>query len=278
MINIVIYCSQGLTNLMHECIIVGIKIIGAKNMFIFLRLLLAHFIGDFPLQSNSIYKLKYRGLKGIVPHSVIIAGSLILFSWPYLKLPGLWGFICVVTIAHLLQDWMKMVWKKGQKENFCQYLLDQFLHIGVIATVFLTGLKNLKPPEQAVGKLASFYNTDKIIVCLILLIVATYNGNYMIETFKYTFLKTRHNYTLFESWYGMFERAMIVLIFLYGGVFLMIIPFVFCLRFPVYRVALKNKLDLSEEFVSFLEISLSGTIALAAGIILYLIEPSGSFS
>ncbi|MFC1621470.1 DUF3307 domain-containing protein [Candidatus Omnitrophota bacterium] len=244
-------------------------------MFIFLRLLLAHFIGDFPLQSNKIYKLKYKGLIGVVPHGLIIAGTLILFSWPYLKLPAMWGFVILVSTTHFLVDWIKIASikdQKNQKEDFWQYLLDQCFHIAIITTIFLfTGLKDLKPPGQATGILAGFYNTDKIIVCVILLIAASYNGNYMIQTFKNTFLKTRYNCTLFESWYGMFERAVIVLIFLYGGGFLMIIPFVFCLRFPVYRVALKYKLDLSKEFTSLLEISLSGIVALAAGMTLYLI-------
>ena len=240
-------------------------------MFIFLRLLLAHFIGDFPLQFSRIYKLKYKGLKGIVPHSAIIAGCLILLSWPYLKLPGLWGFICLVTITHLLQDWIKIVWAKDQKETFWQYLSDQFLHIAVIAAVFLTGLKNLKPAGQTIGPLASLYNNDTIIVYLIFLIAATYNGAYMIETFKNTFLKTRHNYTPFEKWYGMLERTITVLIFLPAGIFLMIIPFIFCLRLPIYRLALKYKFILNKEFISFLEISLSGAIALAAGITLRLI-------
>jgi len=117
---------------------------------------------------------------------------------------------------------------------------------------------------------AKIYNNDLIIVCLILLIVATYNGHYMIETFKNSFLKTRYSCTLFEKWYGMIERLVIVLVFLPKGVFLIIVPFILCLRVPIYRVASKYKFNLNKEFVSFLEISLSGAIALAVGITLYL--------
>ena len=33
-------------------------------MFLFIRLLLAHFLGDFPFQFDKIYKLKLTGFKG----------------------------------------------------------------------------------------------------------------------------------------------------------------------------------------------------------------------
>ena len=163
-----------------------------------------------------------------------------------------------------------MFFKKGRKETFWQYLTDQFLHIAAIAVVFFTYFKDLKPPQGMIYPVAKIYNNDLIIVCLILLILATYNGYYMIETFKSTFLKTRHSCTPFEKWYGMIERLVIVLVFLPRGVFLIIIPFILCLRVPIYRVASKYKFNLNKEFISFLEISLSGTVALAAGIVLYL--------
>ncbi|MFC1624187.1 DUF3307 domain-containing protein [Candidatus Omnitrophota bacterium] len=242
-------------------------------MFIFLRLLLAHFIGDFPLQFTEIYKLRYKGLKGTVPHVVIVTGSFILCSWPYLKLAGMWMFIGILSITHLLQDWIKISQTKGQKEGFWPYLFDQILHIAIIATVFFTGLKGLKPVEETVSSVANFYNNDRIIVYMIFLIAATYSGTYLIETLKSSFFKTRHHYTPFEKWYGMFERAVTVLIFLPAKtaiIFLMIVPFIFCLRLPVYTVAKKSKVSINEDFISFLEISLSGAIVLVVGITLYL--------
>ncbi|MFC1508205.1 DUF3307 domain-containing protein [Candidatus Omnitrophota bacterium] len=239
-------------------------------MFIFLRLLLAHFIGDFPLQFDSVYKIKCKGPRGVIPHVLIVAAMLILLSWPYLKLVDMWVFIAFVSMTHLFQDQAKMFFKKGRKETFWQYLTDQFLHIAAISIVLLTYFKDLKPPQEAIYPVAKIYNNDLLIVCLILIIVATYNGYYMIETFKNTFFETRHSSTRFEKWYGMIERLAIVLVFLPGGAFLITIPFILCLRVPIYRVVSKYKLNLNKEFISFLEISLSGTVALAAGIALYL--------
>jgi len=86
-------------------------------MFIFLRLLLAQFIGDFPLQFGSIYKLKCKGLKGVIPHVIIIAVMFILLSWPYLKLLDMWVFIAFVSMMHLFQDQAKMFFKKKSKRD-----------------------------------------------------------------------------------------------------------------------------------------------------------------
>ncbi|MFC1698861.1 DUF3307 domain-containing protein [Candidatus Omnitrophota bacterium] len=243
-------------------------------MFIFLRLLLAHFVGDFPLQFAEIYKLRYKGIRGTIPHVLIITGCLILCSWPYLHLPGIWAFIGLVSITHLLQDWVKIARTKDQKEGFWPYLSDQLLHIAIIATVFFTGLKGLKPVEGIASPLLSFYNNDKIIIYLTLLIAGSYSGTYLIETFKASFLKNKHRYTPFEKWYGIFERAVTVLIFLPAKTaiaFLLIIPFIFCLRLPIYKAALKYKVSISQEFISFFEVAFSGAIVLAVGITLYLI-------
>ncbi|MCX5702916.1 MAG: DUF3307 domain-containing protein [Candidatus Omnitrophica bacterium] len=55
-------------------------------MFLFLRLVLGHFIGDFILQTNKIYELKHRSLRGGLPHALFITASYIAVSWPYLAL------------------------------------------------------------------------------------------------------------------------------------------------------------------------------------------------
>ena len=238
-------------------------------MFIFLRLLLAHFIGDFPLQFDSVYKLKYKGPKGTVPHVIIVMVMFILLSWPFLNLVDMWIFIAFISMVHLFQDQLKMFFKKDRKETFWQYLTDQFLHIAVIALVLITFLRDLKPPEGIIYPVAKIYNNDLIIVSLIVLLAATYNGHFMIETFKNSFLKRSRSATTFEKWYGMIERLAMVLLFIPAGVFLIAIPFILYLRRPIYKVLLKYKFNMTKQFTSFLEISLSGAIALAAGITLY---------
>ena len=240
-------------------------------MFIFIRLLLAHFIGDYPLQFNSIYALKFKGLKGVVPHTLIVVISFIILSWPYLRLPGLWGFIAFIGITHLFQDWIKVKWKTIKEGNyFWFYLLDQLLHIAGIMVVFLTGLKNLQPPKYAPDFMISIYNNDAAIIYLIAIIFATYNGLYMISNFKKTFLRINYIYPSFERGYGMLERATVVTIFFLDGLFFFLIPFVFFIR-PLVFLLGKNRLKINKEFISASEMALSWVVAIASGIGLYVI-------
>jgi hypothetical protein len=241
-------------------------------MFIFLRLLLAHFIGDFPLQFSKIYKLKSKNLKSGLPHSFIITSLFVLFSWPYLQLPGLWVFILFLGITHLFQDWIKILITKNIKGEFWLYLLDQLSHVTLISLIFFTGLKNLAPPLHINGPIISLYTNDTIIIYLIILIAATYNGTYLMLAFKNTFLKEKHKYTHLEKWYGIIERAITVTVFIPAGIFLIIIPFIFYARLLIKKIVIKHNLKLSREFASFSEILLSGIIALAAGIVLYILK------
>jgi hypothetical protein len=242
-------------------------------MFIFIRLLLAHFIGDYPLQFNAIYALKFKGLKGVIPHVLLVVTSFIILSWPYLRLPGLWGFIAFIGITHLFQDWIKVKWKRIKEGNyFWFYVLDQILHIAVIMSVFLTGLKKLQPPTHAPGLMVSIYNNDLAVIYLIAIIFVTYNGFYMISNFKKTFLRINYIYPSFERGYGMVERAVFVTIFFIGGFSLYLIPAIFLIR-PLVFLLGENRLKINKQFISLSEMALSWVVAIASGIVLYVVIP-----
>jgi hypothetical protein len=240
-------------------------------MFIFIRLLLAHLIGDYPLQFNLIYRFKNKGLKGIIPHALLIIASLILLSWPYLNLPWLWFFILFVGITHLIQDSIKLDYGKI-KYSFWIYLLDQLLHILTIAIVFLTNLKDIQPLKEPSGLIALWYNNDALIIYLIAVIAATYNGFYLIRSFKSTFFSNAGRHCEFEKWYGIIERMAIVSVFLAGGYYFLLLILPLAARPVVFRLV-KDRLCIEEKFVSFSEASLSCLIALSTGIILYLTIP-----
>lgn len=239
-------------------------------MFIFIRLLLAHFIGDFPLQFNKIYALKNRGLAGIIPHVLIIMACYIALSWPFLKLPGIWGFIAFLTIIHLFQDSIKLGYK-GVKYAFWFYLLDQFFHIALIALIFITGLKNLDPVRKPDNLLVSLYNNDLLIIYLIAVIFATYNGYFMIRNLKATFLRKICPCAMTEKWYGMLERTALVSIFLLDKYLFIFISGVLLLR-PVAFIIGRKKLALNQDFIAGSEALLSWAIGLIAGLLLYIIK------
>ncbi len=238
-------------------------------MFIFLRLLLAHLVGDYLLQFNKIYSLKFKGLKGGIPHMLLILISLIIFSWPYLMLPTMWYFIFFIGITHLFQDWIKAAFIKI-KNNFWVYSLDQALHIILIAMVFFTSLRSLQPPTENTNFITSLYSNNFLVLYLIALIAVTYNGFYLISNFEKTFMGKPFVSAPFKKWYGMIERALIVSIFFLGRFFFLLIPVVFFTRIFIFAMG-KNKLAIEKQFISFSEITLSWTVAVFTGTILHLI-------
>ena len=239
-------------------------------MFIFLRLLLAHFVGDYILQFHDIYKFKFKGLKGVVPHSLLIISSLIILCWPYLSLPLMWGFIFFIGLTHLFQDWMEIHYIK-LKDDFWGHLFGQLMHIGLIMVVFLTSLKSLLPPKNRGDFLTLLYNNDSFVIYLIAFILATSGGLYLITKYKKTFLEQVNVvYSRFEKWYGIFERAVIVSVFFAGGVLFFLLPVMALLRFPVFSL-FKKKLTIDKAFISSREIALSWTIAIITGLALFLI-------
>ncbi len=238
-------------------------------MFIFLRLLLAHCIGDFPLQLNSIFKLKEKGFFGVIPHTLIIVTCCAVLSWPYLGLPLMWLFIGFVGITHLIQDSIKISFK-NPRYNFLAYVLDQLFHAGIMGLIFFTDLKNLQAPIDQSNLFARLYSNDFLIIYLIVLILATYNGLFLIRSFKISFLGDAGGDNVFEKWYGMSERALMVTCFLAKDQVVIFLVAIMLMR-PLIFLLRRNQLKISREFVSLREILLSWTIALAGGCVLLIL-------
>jgi len=234
-------------------------------MFIFLRLLLAHFIGDFPLQFNKVYsfKLAHKGPLGALPHSLLIFVSLILFSWPYLDLPDMWIFLVFIAGTHLLQDSMKVGLGKI-KYGLWLYVLDQVLHVITISCLFLTCLKFMPPPGAGGNPLIAAYNNDALVIYAIMLIIATYNGYYLIRNFKNTFFGSAGTCGTFEKWYGMAERGIIVTLFFFGGYYLFLIPAFLACRLPVFRLC-KTRCAICDHFTYPSEITFSLVLGVICG-------------
>ena len=239
-------------------------------MFLFIRLLLAHFIGDFPLQFDPIYKLKFKGLQGIVPHALIIGICGIAMCWPYLHLPVIWCFLIFMATTHLVQDSIKLNFN-NVKYSFWSYLLDQLSHAGLIAMMFFTNLKNLPPPQNQSNLFVRIYSNNGLLIYFITLIAATYNGHYLIRCFKSTFMENITPCYTYEKWFGMCERAMIVSFFLIRMPLWVILPLSLALR-PLTYLFMRKILTLQKCFMSVPDMVLSWIIGLLSGSILYLLQ------
>ena len=148
-------------------------------MFLFYRLLLAHIIADFPLQTNQIFKVKTNTEWGVLIHTLIVLIFSILFTFPYLEDPKVIIIILVIFLSHTVIDKLKMEYsKKTKNQSIRILLLDQALHIAIIAVLtfnFTESYLLSSPFDSAfLNYLIDIYNSDILITSLIGYIVSVF--------------------------------------------------------------------------------------------------------
>ncbi|MDD4778736.1 MAG: DUF3307 domain-containing protein [Fermentimonas sp.] len=109
-------------------------------MIIFVKLILAHLIGDFVLQTDSWVEEKERqGIKSIkfYLHGLIHGALVLLFLWDL----NLWPVALTVAITHIAIDFVKLTFQR-EKNIAGWFLFDQFLHL---LSLFIIWLLFFKP-------------------------------------------------------------------------------------------------------------------------------------
>jgi hypothetical protein len=172
-------------------------------MFLFLKLLLAHFVGDFVLQFDEVYKVKQRGFHGALIHYFIIILSFILFTIPFLGHWQVWLVIIVNSLVHIIQDEIKLRMSSSSKGSLVGFILDQLVHISFLCLILLFPFG--KPLLNA-SPLAQAYNNDYLTIFLIGYIVSVYAGAYFWESFRFSYFKQPALPNAAYIKYGMFER------------------------------------------------------------------------
>jgi hypothetical protein len=208
-------------------------------MFLLLRLILAHFIGDTVLQPDEVYELKKSGLHGVIVHVGVILGIFIIFSLPYLKYPAAWIILLFATFTHLVQDEIKLRHITSKRLNFPIFVIDQLIHILFLLPILLFGFAY--NPVESQSMLLQLYNNDSLIIVAIGYVIVVFLATYIWEAFKISYFK---NPVLFDSFlikYGMFERLILITatIFYYLWPLLLIIAL---LRICVKRLRFSSDL------------------------------------
>lgn len=104
-----------------------------QEHLVFVKLLIAHFIADFVLQSDKMVKNKKWFSKEMFSHIGIVYVTAALFSF-------LWWQSIIITVLHFFIDGIKIEFKKKEyfKKNDTQlFLLDQVGHILTILVVWV---------------------------------------------------------------------------------------------------------------------------------------------
>jgi len=128
-------------------------------LLLFLKLILAHILGDFVFQSKYLVEKRKTNIWYLLLH--VFIHFVILCLLFYSDLSKYFVIILFITIAHLAIDSFK-IWieKKYHKISPLLFILDQVLHIGVLigAVIYMYGL-----PYSFLSKL----NTYEVLMYLI---------------------------------------------------------------------------------------------------------------
>ncbi len=101
-------------------------------MITFKVLLLSHLLGDFPLQTNRIFRMKLSGHKGLALHVVIhllVAVILIQYAWHYA------AALLFLGVSHYLTDWIKVRLQSVDSPQFKGFVIDQIVHLLIIGLI-----------------------------------------------------------------------------------------------------------------------------------------------
>ncbi|MFC2149443.1 DUF3307 domain-containing protein [Candidatus Auribacterota bacterium] len=240
-------------------------------MFLFLRLILAHLIADFPLQTDNIYRLKIKGHLGLFLHSLIIFFVSLLFVLPLLKLPVVWILLILIMATHYLIDWLKVRYSKQLKLRsvFWGFILDQVLHVSIYLPCFLVNTDSIDIYITKPGFLANFYNSDPAIIFAIFLIIAVFASFYLIETLKTSYFpniisKDQPRYIMY---FELFERLIYFISVFMSGYYLIIIPVMIAVRYLFGYMIIRNE-GCRRAFLSWIQTGLNLALPVISGSIL----------
>lgn len=188
-------------------------------MFLFWRLILSHVLGDFPLQTDTIYYLKVKAKWGRLLHGLVFILLNFLLGWPYLSDKLVLSFLIAIGLLHALTDGMKITFKSRyyQGETILTFLSDQFIHIAIICLII--PLRRPPPALLSSHGLASLYYNDIFIFYAIAYTFASFGGLIFSTALKNTFAKTIVSVDLvppLQKFYGLIERAIIAFLVMRG--------------------------------------------------------------
>jgi hypothetical protein len=127
------------------------------SLTIFWRLVLAHLLADFTLQTNRVAAWKRESLWGTIMHSAIFGVCALALCWPYttalwhlyfghIVLRG-WAIILILMMLHFAEDQWRVsaIVKHTKEDSLAFFVWDQGFHIG---TIFLLSPAVVAPVEK----------------------------------------------------------------------------------------------------------------------------------
>lgn len=230
----------------------------------FIRLILAHVIADFPLQTNNIYNYKEKSKLGILLHVSIhfLTSYFLLYKIFNLKLLGI---VLLITLIHFFQDWVKLYLQNRIElfDSIFALILDQVLHIFIIFLIYfhIAGIMFSFVPL----KLFPLTYTDQIGLLFSVSLLSSFGGCTAIYFIDKSILQRKISYKKESS--GLLERMLIpIVIFLKMNIIYLVL--IIAIRAYYYYIY-NNKREF--KIIRTVNLILSPAIALILSSILLII-------
>lgn len=197
---------------------------------LFVPLLLAHFIADFPLQTGRVFQWKSQGPAGVGIHSGIFVLIALSFSIPLLRQPLMWGYILSLGISHFVIDWLKIFYPNRRgRDDLWTFLFDQLLHTIFVLFIGLLARATLETPQI-------YLDIQKPATYLCGFVVATFGTSILLAHLRYVFIPSSKGEIKVEgNLYDLLERSLIFILITAPGYLYLFLPIVLLLRWNLLR-------------------------------------------
>lgn len=181
----------------------------ANSTILALQLLLAHLLTDFVFQTQKqiLQKRTKKGKSKFLYFHAVLSG---LLTYIFLCQWQLWYVAVLITVTHFFID----LWKLHQPEdNLKNFLIDQFLHLLVLCTIWLFLTKNT---SHIVPLLLKLFSSKIVLTYLIGYLVIIFPVGYIIgkatQNWQQEIAKENEISSLKKAgrFIGIFERILVL--------------------------------------------------------------------
>lgn len=177
-------------------------------MAIFYRLLLAHLLADFPLQTKELYNLRSKGITGVLPHGGVFLFAAFFALFPHWDVPVYLLLIFALAVLHIAVDYAKVKLQSRRKDSALLFFGDQGIHILLL---FIGSL--VVPPIADKGTVKFELLCLAVFVIWVLPYIEHYLGVARVSDASTRFIRLE-----------VFERGMLFLGVTISGWYLLLIP------------------------------------------------------
>ena len=182
-----------------------------------ISMFLAHLVGDYILQWDSLASWKARELKGVLAHGLIVTIVTWLFSLPFD--PNWWQGVLFICSAHILIDAVQL-YVKLPVPPLVRFTLDQIAHFTIIVLALIWG--GYLDVTHAAASFANMTNNERIWLFFLGYAFITMPAWVVVKFTAYGLVKgSAPNFGGTNKYIGIMER-MLITTFVAMGQFLLV--------------------------------------------------------